>query len=239
MSSFFIHNVYVTLMTKLILMRHGQSEWNRLNLFTGWVDIPLCAAGIEEALEGGRKIQNEPIDIIFTSTLIRAQMTALLAMTLHYSGKTPLIIHKEPEFLHEWSAIHSPSTQNNTIPVIAAWELNERMYGELQGSNKKELAELYGAEQVKIWRRSFDIPPPGGESLKMTAERTLPYFEQHIVPCLKKGQNVFVSAHGNSLRSIVMQLDQLGEEEVVQLEIPTGIPIIYSYKNGIMKRSNV
>jgi 2,3-bisphosphoglycerate-dependent phosphoglycerate mutase len=219
-------------MVKLILMRHGQSQWNLYNLFTGWVDIPLSTAGIEEALEGGRRIQNEPIDMIFTSSLIRAQMTAMLAMTVHHSGKVPVILHPGEGKLEEWGRIYSPLAQSQTIPVIRAWELNERMYGQLQGVNKKELADKYGAEQVQIWRRSFDVPPPNGESLEMTAARSIPYFEKIIVPCLQQGQNVFVAAHGNSLRSIMMKLDGLSAQEVVRLELATGLPVIYQYENG-------
>lgn len=219
-------------MVKLILMRHGQSQWNFHNLFTGWVDIPLSTRGIEESLEGGRRIQHEPIDIIFTSSLIRAQMTAMLVMSVHHSNKVPVILHSEEDQLKTWSQIYSPEAQAQTIPVIRAWELNERMYGQLQGINKSQLMEQYGKEQVQIWRRSYDIAPPGGESLEMTAARSIPYFEQNIVPYLKQGQNVFVAAHGNSLRSIMMQLDGLSPQEVVQLELPTGLPIIYQYEHG-------
>ena len=219
-------------MVKLILMRHGQSQWNLHNLFTGWVDIPLSTAGVEEALEGGRRIQHEPIDIIFTSTLIRAQMTAMLAMTFHHSNKVPIILHPGEGRLEEWGQIYSSLAASQTIPVIRAWELNERMYGELQGVNKKELADKYGKEQVQIWRRSFDIPPPGGESLQMTAARTLPYFKQTIAPCLEQGQNVFVAAHGNSLRSIIMELDRLTPQQVIHLELATGLPLIYQYEKG-------
>jgi len=219
-------------MVKLILMRHGQSQWNLLNLFTGWVDIPLSSTGVQESLEGGRRIQNEPIDVIFTSTLIRAEMTAMLAMTVHSSGKVPVVLHPREGKLEEWGQIYSSAAAADTIPVIRAWELNERMYGELQGVNKRELAEKFGAEQVQIWRRSYDIPPPGGESLEMTAARSIPYFEEHIVPFLDRGKNVFVAAHGNSLRSIIMQLDGLNSEEVVKLELATGLPIIYHYESG-------
>lgn len=219
-------------MGKLILMRHGQSQWNFYNLFTGWVDIPLSLKGIEESLEGGRKIKDEPIDVIFTSTLIRAQMTAMIAMTVHHSGKVPVILHPGDPKQGEWETIYSPETKLQTIPVICAWELNERMYGELQGMNKAELAKKYGAEQIQIWRRSYDTPPPKGESLKMTAGRSIPYFEKTIVPLLKQGLNVFIAAHGNSLRSIMMDLDELNEEEVVKLELATGLPIIYVYEKG-------
>jgi 2,3-bisphosphoglycerate-dependent phosphoglycerate mutase len=219
-------------MVKLILMRHGQSQWNLYNLFTGWVDIPLSTTGVEESLEGGRLIQYEPIDIIYTSTLIRAQMTAMLAMTCHTSGKVPVILHPDEGRLEDWGRIFSSAAEVQTVPVICAWELNERMYGEIQGVNKDELREKYGTDQVQIWRRSYDVPPPGGESLKMTAARSIPYFEQNIVPCLKKGKNVFVAAHGNSLRSIMMKLDNLSPQEVVQLELATGLPVIYNYENG-------
>ena len=219
-------------MVKLILMRHGQSQWNLLNLFTGWVDIPLSTLGIQESLEGGRLIQDEPIDIIYTSTLIRAQMTAMLALTLHKSGKVPVILHSKKEgHMEDWSHIYSTATVEQTIPVVTAWELNERMYGELQGVNKKELADHYGKDQVQLWRRSYDSAPPEGESLKMTAARTLPYFQNEIIPSLQRGQNVFIAAHGNSLRSIIMKLDNLSPQEVVKLEIATGAPIIYHFEN--------
>lgn len=219
-------------MAKLILMRHGQSQWNLYNLFTGWVDIPLSLKGIEEALEGGRLIKDEPIDLIFTSSLIRAQMTAMLAMSVHHSGKVPVILHPGEGNLEQWAGIYSPETQSQTIPVVRAWQLNERMYGELQGVNKAEMIEKYGVEQVQIWRRSFDIPPPQGESLAMTAARSIPYFEETIVPYLEQDKNIFIAAHGNSLRSIIMKLDGLNAQEVVHLELATGHPIIYEFKEG-------
>lgn len=213
-------------------MRHGQSQWNKLNLFTGWVDIPLSTEGIEESFEGGRQIAEFDIDIIIVSTLSRALMTALLAMSLHKSGKVPVILHTRDDKMKTWSAIHQPEIEKNCIPVISAWQLNERMYGELQGLNKAETIKKYGPEQVKAWRRSYDTAPPGGESLAMTAARTLPYFTQNIVPYLQEGKNVFISAHGNSLRSIIMQIDGLSKEEVLELELGTGVPIIYDYSEG-------
>lgn len=225
-------------MVKLILLRHGESEWNKRNLFTGWVDIPLSEGGVQEAIQAGKKMANEPIDIIFTSTLIRAQMTAMLAMVYHHSKKVPVILHKDNEKLGKWGHIHSEAAEAQTLPVVEAWELNERMYGDLQGLNKAETAAKFGAEQVKIWRRSFDIAPPNGESLKDTIERAIPYFTKKIVPCLDQGQNVLISAHGNSLRAISMHLDQLTPDQVVKLEIATGVPIIYDYHNGVFtKRS--
>jgi len=219
-------------MNKLILMRHGESEWNRLNLFTGWVDIPLSTRGIQEALEAGQLIKDLPIDLIFTSSLIRAQMTAMLAMSCHSSGKVPVLQHTGEGKLDEWSGIYSSETEKSCIPVISAWELNERMYGELQGLNKAETVEKFGADQVKLWRRSFDVPPPHGESLQMTAARSIPYFKEKIIPYLDQGKNIFVSAHGNSLRSIIMHLDKLTEAEVLHLELVTGKPIFYRFQNG-------
>lgn len=226
-------------MSQLILLRHGQSEWNKRNLFTGWVDVPLSTEGIEEALAAGVFLNDVPIDVIITTTLVRAQMTAFLAMSKHSSNKVPVVLHPGEGKMDEWSKIYSETTKNEIIPVIYTSELNERAYGELQGLNKAETAEKFGADQVKLWRRSFDTPPPSGESLAMTAERSIPYFEQNIVPLLEDNKNVFVCAHGNSLRSIIMQLDGLSIDEVLHLEVATGIPIIYDFSKGeFIKRSS-
>lgn len=219
-------------MAKLIMMRHGESVWNKLNLFTGWVDVPLSSKGVEEAIQAGKKIKDLPVDVIFTSSLMRGIMTALLAMNEHSSGQVPVITHPGEGKLEEWSKIYSETAVEQTIPVIRAWELNERMYGALQGLNKDETRAKYGPEQVKIWRRSYDVAPPEGESLEMTAARTIPYFEEQIVPFLKQGVNVLISAHGNSLRSILMKLKNLTKEEVVNLELATGAPIVYEYSQG-------
>jgi len=217
--------------TNLILMRHGESEWNKRNRFTGWVDIPLSKKGIEEAIEAGKKIKDYPIDLIVTTNLIRALMTAMLVMSEHSSGKVPVILHTGEGQLDEWGKIHAEDCKNELIPVIRCNELNERMYGDLQGLDKKETAEKFGDAQVKIWRRSFDTAPPGGESLAMTADRSIPYFVDNIVPFLREGKNVLVSAHGNSLRAIIMYLDNLSKDEVLHLEIATGEPIIYEFEN--------
>ncbi len=219
-------------MTKLILMRHGRSAWNQKNLFTGWVDIPLSEEGVREAVEGGKLIKDVPIDVAFTSTLIRAQMTLALALLHHSSGKIAAFQHSGQGKLEQWSHVHGKEAENELLPVYSAWELNERMYGKLQGLDKAQTAREFGSEQVHIWRRSYDQAPPEGESLKMTAARTIPYFEQTIFPHIEKGDNVFVAAHGNSLRSIVMRLENLSKEEVVSLEIPTGKPLIYTYEQG-------
>lgn len=219
-------------MAKLILLRHGASLWNELNIFTGWVDIPLSQKGIQESLAAGQKIANIPIDAIFVSSLCRAQQTAMLAMSVHKGGRVPHILHPDEGNLETWAQIYSKETEMRTIPVTVAWELNERMYGELQGMNKDEMRAKFGAEQVHLWRRSYDTAPPKGESLKMTVERALPYFEKEIVSQLQKNKNVLVVAHGNSLRAVVKTLDKLSDEAVAQLEIPTGVPLLYTYDNG-------
>ena len=185
----------------LILIRHGQSKWNALNQFTGWKDPDLTATGIEEAHNAGKIINNLKInfDLVFTSALIRAQNTAE-------------IILKEI---------------NQSLSTIKNQALNERNYGDLAGLNKDDARKRWGDKQVHIWRRSYDIPPPGGESLKDTGERVLPFFMKEILPNVCKGRNVLVAAHGNSLRSLVKFLDNISDEDIVKLEIPTGAPIHY------------
>ena len=197
-------------MTTLVLIRHGQSLWNAENKFTGWTDIGLSEKGIKEAEEAGKKLENVPFDVVHTSALIRAQKTAEIIIKNNKKSKK--------------------------IPVYKDKRLNERHYGSLQGLNKKETAEKYGAEQVHIWRRSFDVPPPDGESLKMNAERTIPYFKENIIQDLKKGKNVLVSAHGNSLRSIVMYIENISKEDVVKLEIETGVPRTYIFEEDNFTR---
>ncbi len=185
----------------LILIRHGQSKWNALNQFTGWKDPDLTAKGIEEAHSAGRIINNLKInfDLVFTSALKRAQNTAE-------------IILKEI---------------NQPLSTIKNQALNERNYGDLAGLNKDDARKRWGNEQVHIWRRSYDIPPPGGESLKDTGERVLPFFLNEILPHVCEGKNVLVAAHGNSLRSLIKFLDNISDEDIVKLEIPTGAPIHY------------
>lgn len=192
---------------KLVLLRHGKSEWNQKNRFTGWVDIPLSKDGIIEAQKAGKRMSAIPFDVIIISSLMRAQQTAMIAMSEHEGHKTPRLHHEGR--LEEWAQIYDPKAEAMTIPVYSAWQLNERMYGELQGLEKDETRAKFGIEQVKIWRRSFRTPPPNGESLEMTAQRTLPYFKEKIIPLLQQGSHVLVSAHGNSIRSIVMNLDRL------------------------------
>lgn len=212
-------------MAKLILIRHGQSLWNKLNIFTGWVDIPLSEKGIEEALKAGEDLQEEKIDRIYVSTLSRALMTGMLVMAKNKVSLTPRVVHPGEN-------LHNDRIEEVTTPVIRSEAINERMYGTLQGCNKDEVKQEHGEEQFKLWRRSYATPPPEGESLKMTGERTIPYFEKEIKPHLLEGKTVMVSAHGNSLRALIMHLDGLSEEEVCSLELPTGQPIIYSVEGG-------
>ena len=229
-------------MALLILMRHGQSMWNAAGLFTGWVDVPLSNQGIEEAIDGGKKIAEYDIDEVHVSTLIRAQMTAMIALAQNNHGKTPVFQYDEPSDesntsqnearMNEWAQIRGDAGSASILPVHVSWQLNERMYGDLQGLNKDATREQYGAEQVHIWRRSYDVPPPNGESLELTANRTIPYLENSIIPQLSNGKNLFVAAHGNSLRSIIMSIESLTKEEVLSLEVPTGVPIIYQYQEG-------
>jgi 2,3-bisphosphoglycerate-dependent phosphoglycerate mutase len=223
-------------MSKLILLRHGQSLWNLKNVFTGWVDVPLSPKGIEEALKAGESIKDMAIDVIYTTPLHRASSTAMLAMSKHRSGKTPVILHPKEGKMEEWAVINSEEMLEKIIPVHVSWQLNERMYGSLQGLDKDETRKKYGSEQVHQWRRSYETEPPEGESLKMTAARSIPYFKEKIIPRLERKENVLVSAHGNSLRSIIMHLEQLSGDEVVSLEVPTGVPIIYDYHKGSFTR---
>lgn len=228
-------------MGKLILIRHGQSLWNLNNLFTGWVDIPLSEKGISEALQAGESLKDVVFDYVYVSTLMRAQQTAMLLLSKNKSSKIPVMLHNEQndetqKKISQWSQIHSDETKNNVLPVYTAWQLNERYYGHLQGLNKDETRKKYGEEQVHIWRRSYDVPPPEGEALKNTAERTIPYFEKEILPHVKNGKNILLAAHGNSLRSIVMFLDKLSTDEVLKLEIKTGDPLEYIWENNALSK---
>ena len=186
----------------LVLVRHGQSEWNEKNLFTGWRDPALTKQGIAEGREAGQalKAAGYQFDVAYTSVLTRAQETNRLVLE---------------------------ELGQSNLPVIKDQRLNERDYGDLSGLNKGDARKKWGEEQVHIWRRSYDIPPPGGESLKMTAERVLPYFNAEILPRVLKGERVLIAAHGNSLRALVMVLDKLSEKEILDVNIATGAPIVY------------
>lgn len=192
-------------MAQLVIVRHGQSQWNLENRFTGWVDVDLAPKGIEEAHAAGKKLKDFSFDLAYTSGLQRAQKT--LAIILNEMG------------------VSLDVTQNDA--------LNERMYGDLQGMNKDEARKQFGEEQVHIWRRSYDVPPPGGESLELTAKRVLPYFESEIVPQIKAGKNIIIAAHGNSLRALVMFLENMTPEEILKTEIPTGAPRLYELDSNL------
>jgi len=218
-------------MAKLILLRHGESVWNKKNVFTGWVDVPLSQYGITEAIRAGETVADIDFDLVFTSVQIRAIETAMLALAQNKNERTPVIIHKTGK-MRERTAIYSENRIRNSIPVYRDIRLNERYYGALQGKNKSETAKEFGEQQVYQWRRSYDVPPPEGESLKDTAERTIPFFRECVVPELEAGKNVLIAAHGNSLRSIVMYMEKLTKEQVLALEIPTGKPLFYDCTPG-------
>jgi len=186
----------------LVLVRHGESDWNKKNLFTGWRDVDLTEKGIAEARAAGRKLKAQGLrfDVAFTSALVRAQ-------------------HSLDLMLEELEQQH--------IPVFKDQALNERDYGDLVGLNKDDARKKWGAEQVHVWRRSYDVAPPGGESLKDTAARVLPYYIQEMLPLVLRGDNVIVSAHGNSLRALIMVLERLSPKEIVAREIATGVPLVY------------
>lgn len=191
----------------LVLIRHGQSEWNEKNLFTGWKNPPLTEKGIKEAELAGEKIKKLNIDFshYFTSALVRAQETGEIILS---------------------------KLEAENIIKTKSQNLNERDYGDLSGLDKDEARKEWGKDQVHIWRRSFDIPPPGGESLKDTAARVLPYFEEKIKPLVEQGNNILICAHGNSLRSLIMSLEEISPDEIVKVEIGTGEPILYSYSTN-------
>lgn len=193
-------------MSKLVVVRHGQSQWNLENRFTGWVDIELSPKGIEEAHNAGKKLKGFEFDIAFSSALKRAQNT--LYIILDEIGQSKIHIEFDKA-------------------------LNERMYGDLQGLNKDETRKKFGDAQVKIWRRSYDVAPPNGESLKDTAARVMPYWNYNIVPQLKAGKNVLISAHGNSLRALIMHLENLTKEQILETEIPTGDPKYYDLDENL------
>jgi 2,3-bisphosphoglycerate-dependent phosphoglycerate mutase len=186
----------------LVIVRHGQSEWNALNKFTGWVDVDLAPKGISEAKAAGNLLNGRKFDEAFTSALMRAQKT--LRYILEGANQTDIKVSKDER-------------------------LNERMYGELQGMDKDEARKEFGENQVHIWRRSFDTPPPGGESLKGTADRVIPYYISDIEPLLKAGKDLIIAAHGNSLRALIMHLENLSREEILKIEVPTGKPRIYEF----------
>jgi len=195
----------------LVLVRHGQSEWNKLNLFTGWQDPNLTQQGIAEASQAGEKLKDMSIkfDLMYTSVLQRAQLTGTI------------ILEKLDQL---------------NIPIEKNVNLNERDYGDLTGMNKDQARAEFGEEQVHIWRRSYDVPPPGGESLKNTYDRVVPYFKEKVLAQLESGKNILIAAHGNSLRSLVKYIENISEENILKFEIATGEPLFYEHISGKLKR---
>ncbi len=189
-------------MASLTIIRHGQSTYNAANLFTGNADVPLTALGKEEALQAGKKLKGLTFNLAYTSMLVRAQETLRIVLQ---------------------------EIKQTTIPIIQNKALDERMYGNLQGLNKADTAAKYGDAQVEIWRRSFDVRPPGGESLEDTFNRTVPYYTSTIQPNLVEGNNVLIVAHGNSLRTLMMHLENISKEEIAAVNIPTGVPRLYTF----------
>ena len=200
-------------MNKLILLRHGQSQWNLENRFTGWKNVPLTEKGETEAKKAGEllKKHNIHVDRVFSSVLERANRTAEIA-----------IIHAELNNLLE----------NNKLIMTCSEKLNERDYGDLVGLNKQETADKFGKDQVHIWRRSYDTPPPNGESLKDVVDRVSPYFEEYIKPALNSGENILIAAHGNSLRAMMIELGMYKSEEISNIELPTGSPLCINLDQG-------
>lgn len=216
-------------MPQLILIRHGQSLWNAANKFTGWVDVPLSELGRAEATIASCKLQNYRVDVCFTSMLFRAIETAVICLTEVNDvcgGKIPIIKHNaDDEDWHGWDKYEG--NHENELPIFLSAALDERYYGDLQGLNKAKTREKLGKELVHTWRRSYDVRPPGGESLKDTRNRTIPFFRDRILKHIIEGDNVLIAAHGNSLRSMIMELENIPEEDVPSLEIGTGVPIVY------------
>ena len=211
----------------LVLLRHGESVWNLQNRFTGWVDVSLSRRGMAEAARAGALLRDWRFDVAFTSVLLRAQDTLYEVLKQNRHCDHYMRVH---ETGREWYEHFHPAPGDlRELKVYTSWRLNERYYGDLQGLNKDLARQRFGAEQVHIWRRSYDVPPPGGESLKMTAERAIPYYRTRIVPRLRRGETVLVSAHGNSLRALIMHIEGMTPEQIVAFELPTGTPHVYRF----------
>lgn len=218
-------------MAKLIIVRHGESMWNSENRFTGWIDVPLSKKGVEEARNAGKLLKDYKFDKIYISHLIRSIHTFQLIIENSNDNRTPIIYHEDDSQIKERE--HHIGDAEKELSVYQSKAIAERYYGDLQGLNKAETAQQYGDEQVHLWRRSFDISPPNGESLKNTLERVLPYWEKAIKKDLQNGKTILIVAHGNSLRAIVKYLDNISDEEIPNYEIPTGVPILYELDNEL------
>ena len=219
-------------MGKLVLIRHGESVWNGRNLFTGWVDVPLTQAGIVEASRASHLISNIDFDVVYVSALIRSIQTAFIVLLGDTKRRTPYLVHTSDFFHRKWYQTFSNTELKNMIPVYRCWQLNERYYGDLQGLCKSKIADIFGIDRVVSWRKGYTERPPKGESLKDTSSRVVPFFNKVIVKQLEAGKNVLVSAHSNTLRSIIMNLEQMDEAQVVGLEVDTANLIVYDYSGG-------
>ncbi len=214
-------------MSELILVRHGESIWNLQNRFTGWIDVSLSRNGMREAERAGDLLADYAFDVAFTSALLRAQDSLYEILKRNHHCDQYVRVH---ELSSEWYEHFVPTEEDRKeLKIYVSEKLNERYYGDLQGLNKDVARQRFGAEQVRIWRRSYDVPPPNGESLKMTAARALPYYRSHIVPRLQQGQRVLIAAHGNSLRAIIMHIEDLTPEQILVYELKTGTPHVYQF----------
>lgn len=211
----------------LTLVRHGESIWNRQNRFTGWVDVSLSRAGMVEAERAGGLLRDEHFDVAYTSALLRAQDTLYEILKQNRFCDQYMRVHEHNADWYE----HFVAAEDDTreLKIYVSEDLNERYYGDLQGRNKDRAREEFGAEQVHIWRRSYDVPPPNGESLAMTAARAIPYYQTRVVPRLQQGESVLIAAHGNSLRAIIMHIEGLSPQQIVGYELPTGSPHRYRF----------
>jgi 2,3-bisphosphoglycerate-dependent phosphoglycerate mutase len=217
-------------LSKLILVRHGQSQWNLENRFTGWMDVPLSKKGIDEAISAGEKLRDVKFDSMYVSHMLRAIQTLHYILINSNDNRVPIIYHAEKSIRDRE---HHTGNPNSEIPIYMSVDLAERYYGNLQGLNKQKTREKYGDEQVHLWRRSYDVSPPSGESLKDTCNRTTPYYKKYILKDLQEDKTVLVSAHGNSLRAITMVVENISEEEIPSVEIPTGVPIVYTFDSDM------
>lgn len=214
-------------MGTLTLIRHGQSIWNLQNRFTGWVDVSLSRQGVIEAQQAAALLLDEHFDVAFTSSLLRAQDSLYEILRQNRHCAQHVRVH---ELSSAWYEHFTPEEgDSNELKIYVSEKLNERYYGDLQGLNKDWASQHYGAEQVHLWRRSYDIPPPNGESLQMTEQRTLPYYQEHVIPHLRAGEHVLISAHGNSLRSIIMCIEEMTPQQIIDYELATGVPHQYSF----------
>ena len=232
-------------MPKLILLRHLKSQWNLENRFAGWTDGPLCQEGKEQAKEIAEKLSHYQIDKIYTSPLFRNQDT--IDRVLEGSQRHPFFIHLDGGKMQRWGnhtenhtinrMINHTDINQNNVPVYVSEKLNEKYYGNLQGLNKDETKKQYGEEKVQLWRRSYDVAPPGGENLKDVVKRTIPFYKKYIEKDLKEGKNVLIVASHNSLRAIVKFIEKIDDKDIINLEIPYAGIIEYEFSNGVYKKT--